>query len=418
MKGFLRDLFSKNDSILGHSIIIFIGFAVGSVLNYLYQIIVVRSLNPAEYSIFSSLYALVFIILYGGYVIEVVATKYTSSYYAKRDYQGIKGLLQLLNGAVLKYGMIALVVFVMCSGIISDYLKIDSLFLIFLVGIWGFSSTFMPIYSGILSGLQRFLFMVSGGVSIAVTKVILLLAFIYFGLNMTGPFYALIISQAVISIIYYFKIKSELPHRSRKINKISIAKNLPYFTIAAVVPTVLINIDVILVKHFFDASSAGMYGAASLLAKMIFFASWPFIVVILPKATKRHTEKQNTRELLKSAMLYTIVIGGCGIGAYYLFPDLIISTLFGSQYLISGLIGKFGIAILILCLVQVLANYNLAKNKFGFSYILAAFGVIEVVLIMLFHSSLDQVVNILIITFSALFVSLAAFSYFQRERSL
>ena len=58
----------------------------------------------------------------------------------------------------------------------------------------------------------------------------------------------------------------------------------------------------------------------------------------------------------------------------------------------------------IFSLVYIITFYNLSLNKKGFLYFLFTFDLLEVILIYLFHNSLTQVIKILVILMTTLFI--------------
>ena len=156
MKKFIKAQFNKNDAFLKHTFMIFIGAMLGNGLNYLYHLLVVRSLSPFDYGIFSSLFALLYVVLMTASVLSVVVTKYTSDYYAREQYGKIKTLFTRLSQKVFILGIIGFIIFTLCSRFIADFMNIESTFPVILVGLLGFLALFSPIYDGILTGLQKF----------------------------------------------------------------------------------------------------------------------------------------------------------------------------------------------------------------------------------------------------------------------
>ncbi len=66
--------------------------------------------------------------------------------------------------------------------------------------------------------------------------------------------------------------------------------------------TSIFNIDVLLVKHFFDSINAGYYAALSLLGKMIFFGSWSVSMVMFSKVSEAYALNKNYKNILKKGI--------------------------------------------------------------------------------------------------------------------
>ena len=110
--------------------------------------------------------------------------------------------------------------------------------------------------------------------------------------------------------------------------------------------------------------------------------------------------------LLKSMGVGLVVILPATV-IFYLFPKLIVNILFGPQFFEAvPYIGKFAVIMGLFSLIYITTFYNLSINKKRFIYILLAFNIIEIILIILFHASLMQIINILMFFMLVLFIIL------------
>jgi len=406
MNKFIKDQFNKNDALLKHTLVIFAGSMLGNVLNYLYHLLVVRSLSPFDYGIFSSLFALLYVVLMAAGVLGVVVTKYTADYYAKGQYGKIKSLFTRLSLKAFVFGLIGFLLFTLCSRFIADFMNIESIFPILLIGLIGFLSLFSPIYGGILAGLQKFNWKACAGTITPIFKITFLILFIYLGYKVNGALFALVLAQIIATIFYIIPNLFLLRYKREPVDKKAMLKFvLPTF-IGTVLPMILINIDIILVKHYLPSVQAGYYGAASMLAKIIFFATGPLVIVMFPKISRLHSNGDNTDGVLKASIFYTFLISFFGVMVYYIAPVFVVNLLYGPDYKIAHLIGLFAIAMALFSWNNLLINYNLAKERFGFGYFVIFIGIIEVLAIVFFHGTLIEIIKILVISFALLFVCL------------
>ena len=402
MKKFLKSQFNKNDALLKHTLIIFLGAGIANVLNYGYHLLVVRKLTPFDYGVFSSLFALLYVILMAASVLGIVTTKYSADYYARREYGKIRTLFTKISLKVIVFGVVGFIVFSLCRNFIADFMNMDSTMPVMLVGVLGFLTLFLPIYDGLLGGLQKFTLKSIAGTITPLFKIIFLAIFVYMGYKVNGAFLALIIAYIAGTIFYMVPNLFLLRHKSEAVDNGSIMKFIFPTFVGTVLPMMLINVDIILVKHYLPSVQAGYYGAASMLAKMIFFATSPVVTVMLPKASKLHSRGENTKPILKASMFYTILISLAGVLVYFFAPTFVVNLLYGQEYKIAPIIGLFALAIALFSLNNVLINYNLAKNRFGFSYFVIVIGIVEIAAITFAHNSLAEIIKILIVSFGLL----------------
>ena len=128
---------------------------------------------------------------------------------------------------------------------------------------------------------------------------------------------------------------------------------------------------------------------------------------MFPKIAEMHAKKKKTQGIFMKSLLFTFIISALITLVYFIFSKLIVSLIFGADYLsIISLLGYFGVFMLLFSLsyICILNKLAIGKKKFIFNIIVAV--VLEIVLISLFHNSLDQIVYSLIGINAMLFISL------------
>ena len=162
---------------------------------------------------------------------------------------------------------------------------------------------------------------------------------------------------------------------------------------------VMTNIDIIFVKHFFTSEEAGVYTVLSVLAKVIFFVSGAFTIPMFPLVSELHTRGGNTLLILKKSLFYVISFSGIVIVAYWLSSSFIVHTLYGRAYSAAvPLLGAMGIAMGLIALVMVYTTYLLALKDMRFVKVLLVCTFLQIILLSLFHHTLLEVIQVLILT--------------------
>ncbi|MFZ2970487.1 MAG: capsular biosynthesis protein, partial [Minisyncoccia bacterium] len=176
------------------------------------------------------------------------------------------------------------------------------------------------------------------------------------------------------------------------------------------------NIDVILVKHFFEPVAAGHYGVLSLLGKIIFFITGSVATVLFPTIVDRHSRNEDYSLILKYSVFLVMLGSSTMTALYFLFPKFIINFLFGASYLsVVPYLGSFGIVMALFSLINLLVVYNLSIKKTKFVTILI-FGLItEVGLIYFYHDNIWQVVHTMLFSMSLILFFLLLFHYFSKS---
>lgn len=240
--------------------------------------------------------------------------------------------------------------------------------------------------------------------SIAALKVITGLAIVFFLPNLLWIylFFALTNAVGLVVAVRLTTRKTDHEKPSKKFKNISIKLDLTskHVLIPLVTTTGLIalaNADLMLVKKFMEPENAGLYGALILMGKSIFYVLAPLVAVAYSFFTGSETRDDSQRILLLLTGLFSLA----GVGAfavYWFFPDLIISILFGSQYLVlRSLLWWSAMYGFLYSLVMLFGHFLMAKSSWwGGVSILAL--VFQIGVIYFFHTSIEQVVKLTILS--------------------
>ncbi len=387
---------NKNEQLLKHAMIIMAASLLTNIFNYLYQLYMGRALGPEKYGVLGALFSIVYIVGVVSSSITYTVSRFVTEYRAKEEYGKIKSILLGVLGQTALIGFIIFGLMAVFSAQLAGFLKIDNPALILMLCVYGIFSLLTPAFSGVLNGLQKFL--TSGTISVFSTlaKLLFGVGLVYLGFDLFGALAGVIAASLLGLFLCLIALRKLFLARQQPIDQKAILKYAPYVFIGTVTPMFMINIDVILVKHFFPPLEAGFYSAASTIAKIVLFASGSLLTVIFPKASALCERGKSSSKLLWATLAYTLALSLILVAAYFIAPSLIVGLLYGSQYDIAGLIGPFGLAILLYSLVGVLIQYNLALKKKAFAAVLLFGLALELFGLLLFHQSLMGVIGLLL----------------------
>ena len=157
------------------------------------------------------------------------------------------------------------------------------------------------------------------------------------------------------------------------------------------------NCDIVLVKHFFPATEAGLYAAVALVGRVIFAFSSAVVNSMFPIVAGTREKERKGHGVLATSLLLVAAIGSVLALALRLTPAWIWTTFFGSQFSIAGkyglpyLLGLYAITTVIYSLSVVIIAYEMAY-KISNTWVQLAFSGVVVAGICRFHSSLQQVI--------------------------
>ncbi|CAA0162761.1 sugar isomerase [Tenacibaculum maritimum] len=163
------------------------------------------------------------------------------------------------------------------------------------------------------------------------------------------------------------------------------------------------NSDILLVKHYFDGYNAGLYASLALIGRVVYFIAWMFVMLLLPTVVQLKKEGKPTLSVLLKyvsaiSLITILIILGC-----LLFPNQIIYLLFGGDYLeVVPLLWKYALATGVFAISNIFAYYYLSIDEYTPVILSGLFGMLQIVLVIFFHKSLEEVVHMQIIAMSLL----------------
>lgn len=402
--------------LISNSSIVFAGTIVASFLSYLFNMLTGRLLGPSLYGEFTALLSLLAILSVAGGAVMTVTMKYTSELYTKNEIQALRKLFFKFSQYVLVFSVALFLVSCLFIKPIESFFSISKVLPIVIILssiIFGF---LIIVNRGILQGAQKFVPFSIIGVLEMIIRLALGLLLIRIGLSLTGVMMAVVLSTAIVYFISLFPIKKILAKHSKDTESFSFnKKEIGLYAIPALVSAALLvvalNVDIVVVKHYFDPETAGVYAAVSTIAKIILYATSPIVGVMFPMISEKTTTGEKHYKLFLFSILLTVVGALIILGIYMVAPGTMIRILYGERFTVYyDLLPKVGFFILLYSLANIMANYYMAIKNFVFLYFFAAVIALQFVWIAFNHSSLEMVVRILIITSGLLFALL--FGYY------
>ena len=408
------------DSLTKQITFVFIASMIANASNYLFHIYMSRTLGPADYGILASLFSLLMIISVPAGTLQTVVTKYTSNFKAHKELAKIKMLLIALLKRVSLFGLAGFVLFILARKYIASFLHISTTTPVIILGIALLLAIISPQLLGVLQGLQKFGYLAASGVIGTLAKLSSGILLVYLGWKVNGALFGLALGSLAGILFSIIPLRLVIrQHQSDCSFNLSQIHGY-FFPVAAMLLCLMLltNVDIIMVKHFLDPSQAGNYAAASIMAKIIFYLPGAIGIVMFPKTSELHALGEESMPVLKKSLLYAAILCGGTLVLYLIIPTFLVTVLFGKQYSsIIPLMGIFGAAMFFFSLANILFLYQLSIHRLRFLWILIIGTFLEIALIVLFHTSLLQVIVILLIVGLFLFLGSSYYVFLKSSDS-
>ena len=388
--------------------------------NYIYNLLLGRILGPTEFSDAAILITFLLILSFLGMTFQIVAAKYSVLFENQK--------LQLFIVTVTKIAVLVGVVFGAIIMIFNSQLqtlfhtKTATMFLIFAIGIPLYF--LMSVNRGLYQGKNDLKKMSVTYITEMLSRLFLTLALVLLVPSLpTSVAVAAGISMSLIFGLFPFQksivVKTNISFTNEVLDTKSI---IIFFALTAfyeLTQIIINNSDIILVKHYFNDKEAGLYASLALIGRVVYFVAWMFVMLLLPKVILLKKEGKNTLPILMKYISYITVLS-IGIVLFtFLFPNFVVKVMFGEKYIsIAFLLWKYALATSVFAIANIFAYYFLSINKYIPVVISAVLGITQIALIVLFHNSLEQVVEMQVIAMVVLLFFQLCFFFYHNKKNV
>lgn len=389
----------KKDELIKNGSIMFISGTIAGIFNYIYQVYMGRALGPEEYGVFGALFAIFYMIGIISQTVGTSTTQFVSRFAGEGKRIGFF-IKESLKGTILLGSAIS-VIFLLFSKEVMNILKLSDIWPVMILILILFLSWVTPIMDGSLRGLKRFSALGFSNISGTSFKLIFGIALVMAGFGVSGALFGVVISMVLGLIISSFFLKPFIrpnnPHEPDFRFSSFYSYSLPVM-VAMISISIPSNLDVILAKYFFSPAEAGLYTSVAVLGKIIFFFSGAVGAVMFPMISEKYTTGENTKGILKKSLIYAGALSGCLVLIYILFPQ-IVARVFGENYFSAiDLVSSYGLAMFFVSIIVIVMSYHLAIKNMRYIVLFSGFTIIEVTLLMIFNSSMAEMINMLAVT--------------------
>lgn len=383
------------------SIILFTMLMIGNACSYLYQIIMGRMLSFEDYGALNALFSLVTIAMVPGAAITLVVSKYVAGYNAAGEEFKIGYFLRKSLFYISIFTAVVTAIGLVLAPLIKSYLMLDKVSYVVLSVVTFAFTLLLPIPAGTVQGLKRFWELGLVNLLIHAARLVLGIVFVLMGYKLNGALGGLAAGYLIAAAVGFIIISKKFRIPEKKTIALGREEAVKYGVPVLIVTlclAVLTNMDMIMIKHYFIPEEAGVYGAAVIFGRAIYYFPVAVVMAMFPITVEADVLKGDVYNSLKKALLYCGVICGGGVLLINLFPELIAKLFFGARYLSSiEYIKLLAIAMLPMCLLNVIVNFSLAINRVKLTVLSLIFGCIsEYVLIVRYHAEVRQVLYVLI----------------------
>ena len=369
---------------------------LASLTSFGFQWAMARMLAPGDYADLFAVLALFAVLSVPSQLLLPIGTRITSLAVVGR---GRAAALEVLRRSLIRsalVGLIAWIVVVATSGVIELLIGTDNRPAIIWLGCAVAIAFVVPFTKALLTGLRAFLLLGASNLVDGVLRASVGVGLVALGFGVAGGMAASAISGlvgvlvVVIAAPYIARATTEAPAETPPdANGMSAHVRVGLLSLSL---AILMNVDVLVVRHFFDDANASLYAASALVGRIVLFASAPAALVVLPHIIRHVAAGEPLTRTFAVTAAFTVLISGGAALVIVALPELVFQIIFADRYVpVPQLVWGYTLAGSLLALVTMLTYFHIGAGTLRVWVVLVPLSMACAVTLWLHHESLTAV---------------------------
>lgn len=367
---------------------------VGSFVSFGFTWAMARALDVGEFATMSALLGLFGILAVPARAVDVVAQRMASSSYLSG---ARRALFRTALRGVLIGGIPVLLlwlIFLPFSQVVADFLNTDDRAAVVALGAGAALALIAPIARGVLVGARLFVALGLTNVIDGVLRIVTAVLLVAFGAGTAGaiiatPVSIFVGSAAALALAYWLlRRRPDTPSGSNLDDPTFDWGANARVALIALGVAVLVNVDLILMRHFFDDARAGLYAASSTVGRIVFFAATPASVVVLPHFMRHATLGEPFGRSFVVAVGFVVLVSGGAALIILAVPEFVFGVIFDDRYQVfAELVWAYVLTGALLSVVMLLSNFHIGVGRTRIWWVLVLLAVGCAVALWIRHKS-------------------------------
>ncbi len=405
----------KHPLIYGSAIVV-IGNVSANFFNFLFNVYMTRNLSNADYGVLASIISVIsFPALIASASVPLVI-QFAGSYFAKKEYDKARGFYYKIMKFFFILGCVFFIGFLIFIPQIGAFLHIKDVSLLILTSFIIFLGIISVINMAFIQAKLAFTAQVMVNMVGAIAKLVVGVSAVLLGFSVNGAVGAIFLSALFAYVASFWPLKFVF---TKKLHVPSIdTKELFRYGIPSTLTwiglTSLISIDIILVKHFFNPTDAGIYAGLALIGKVIYYISSPISSVMFPIIVQKYSNKESFSNTFKLSILLVLTPSVLLTLFYYFFPEptIMFFTKKVENLAFGPLLVLFGVFMSLYTLLFIIVNFYLSIKQVKVFIPVLLGALAQIILIYMYHDTFIQIVGTSIVVTSILVAGLSLYYLF------
>ncbi len=402
---FKAQLKTAQARVLSGSAVLLMGSGLVSAINFAYNVAVAQFLGPDGFGQATAVYTVLILLSAVTLSFQIVSAKVVAQHHSP----GAKSAaFQAYHRPAWMCGIVLAVLLVVLRGTVSQYLNLPSSKLVVLLAVG--VAFYVPLGAkrGYIQGACSFRDLATNMVLEGSIRLIGSLTLILLGYGVPGVIAA---NAAAVAIAYIFALPKLAPAVPSDLRIDGAFREGLQAIVFFVGQVGINNCDIVVVKHFFAPTSAGLYAAVALVGRVVFAFSWAVISTMFPVAAESHRDKESKHGILTMAAGLVFAIGLIITLCLRLAPAVVWTLIFGSRFGAAGghnlpfLLSLYAATTTVYALCVVFIAYEMSYKIANTGWVQLAFCGVLIAGMYRFHSSLEQVIRVQLVMMALLLIA-------------
>ena len=343
---------------------------VGSLVSVAFTWSMARMLEKGDFATMTALLGLFGILAVPARAVDVLAQRIASATYLSGARSAL--IRKSLRGISVGGAPVVLLwlAFLPLSQPVAEFLNTDDHAAVIALGAGAALALLAPLAKGVLVGARLFVALGLTTLIDGTFRIITAVLLVSLGAGTAGAIAAtpvsIFLGSAVALAMAYWLLnkRADSPTHGAPGNEaFSWGANSRVALIALGV-AVLVNVDLILMRHFFDDQQAGLYAASSTVGRIVFFAATPASVVVLPHFMRHVTLGEPFGRSFVVAIGFVAMVSGGAALIILAAPEFVFSVIFDDTYkVVPGLVWAYVLAGALFSGIMLLSNFHIGVGR-------------------------------------------------------
>jgi O-antigen/teichoic acid export membrane protein len=364
--------------------LLFLALSLVNASNYVFHVVISQHLGPADYGALGSVLAILTVLSVPLAAIQAGVARRTAA--ERETGRSVDSWVEIAR-SLLAPSLVLTGFLLLLSPLLVGLLQLESLSTAMLVSAYVVPAVLVSVLRGALQGRMMFGRLALVSLIPVAVRLVVGIGGVRAGLGVPAAVGASVLGDAVGVLLAVAILRPSTIRVSRNARSSRFLREVGPILLGLAAAWALIELDLVLARHFLPAEEAGEYAAAGLLARAVLFVPGAISLIALPHFSQHEGRGRKAYEWLLASCIITVGLGVITAGVLSIAGQPIVELTFGRNFEgAADLLPMLSMAMLGFGLVNLLVYFHIAARSSA-SAILLLVAAAELVAVSFWHDS-------------------------------